>query len=485
MFDVLTADEMRRADQAAITAGQKGIELMRAAGHALARQIIDHYEACPVLFLCGAGNNGGDGFVAAELLRREGWPVRLACRAKPAALKGDAALAAKDFGGKTEDLNSNLGLKDSALVVDAIFGTGFAGALEPELVTFLDKVRARNIPVVAVDIPSGIDATTGHVDAGALKAELTVTFCRRKPAHLLYPARAQCGRVHRCDIGIADDIVAATGAQAFENNPALWLASLPVPDAQSHKYSRGHALVYGGTHRTGAAALSALAAQRAGAGAVSVAAPEDSALFYRLVQPSLMVDAFSTPEDYAQLLEDERKTAVVIGPGALPRHGGEDDFRAAALSTLATQKAAVLDGDIFRAFEHQSATLFAKLDPARHVLTPHAGEFTRLFGAPEGSKLEQARHAAKKANAVIVYKGADTVIAAPEGLAVIDVSGPPTLATAGSGDVLAGLIAELAAQGMPPFFRRLRRRLAARAGRPPAWLQPGRGGYYLSYSSGI
>lgn len=452
MFDVLTADEMRRADQAAIAAGEKGIDLMRAAGTAAARHIAEKFETCPVLFLCGAGNNGGDGFIAAEILRREGWPVRLACLAKPAALKGDAALAAREFGGKTEDLNSNLGIKDSALVVDAIFGTGFQGKLQPELVVLLDKVRAKNIPVVALDMPSGIDATTGQIDEGTLKAAMTVTFCRRKPAHLLYPSRTHCGRIIRCDIGIADDIVAATGAQTFENNPALWLGMLPVPDVNSHKYTRGHALVYGGAHRTGAAALSALAAQRAGAGVVTIATPPESALLYRLIQPSLLVDVFENAEDYAQLLQDARKTAMVIGPGALPAQGGEDALRAAILATVETPKAAVLDGDVFRVFEHQPATLFAKLAPARHVLTPHAGEFTRLFGAPDGSKLEQARQAAKKANAVIVYKGADTVIAAPEGLAVIDVSGPPVLATAGSGDVLAGLIAGLAAQGMPPFF---------------------------------
>lgn len=451
MFEVLTAEKMRKADQAAIAAGTKGFDLMQAAGRAVAAQIEDSIDPCPVLVLCGPGNNGGDGFVAAEVLRAKGWPVRVACLVKPAALKGDAALAAKAFGGKVEELNSNLGVKDAKVVVDAVFGSGFHGQLDPELVVCFDKVRAKKVAVVAVDVPSGVDATAATAAEGSLQAALTVTFCRRKPAHLLYPVRRLCGRIVRADIGIADDIVAAAGATAFENDLALWIANFPLPHNASHKYTRGQVMVYGGSHRTGAAALSALAAQRAGAGVVGIASTPDMMTHYRLVQPSLLVDSFADADEFRALLRDPRKTAVVIGPGALPKSGGDEELRAHVAAVLAEDRPAVLDGDVFRAFEHQPQALFAQLKP-HHVLTPHTGEFTRLFGAPDGSKLDQARAAAKKANAIVVYKGADTVIAAPEGLAVIDVSGPPLLATAGSGDVLAGLIAGLAAQGMPAFF---------------------------------
>lgn len=452
MFEILTADEMRHTDQAAINNGHKGIELMTAAGHAVAQRIVQDYTPCPVLVLCGKGNNGGDGFVIAGLLEKAGWPVRVACLGKTSDLKGDAALAAKTFAGKAEMLNSNLGVKDARIVVDAVFGTGFSGALEPELLTFFDKVRAKAPVIVAVDLPSGIDATSGSVAEGTLKADLTITFCRRKIAHMIYPSRSWCGRIIRADIGIDDATVAAQNTQTFENSPALWLSSLPVPDTASHKYTRGHVNVYGGTHRMGAAALSARAAQRSGAGLVSIACTDQAQLYYRLAAASLMVDTCNTLDDYKEVLSDARRTAVVIGPGALPEKSGEEELRATVAAVIATPKAAVLDGDVFRAFEHHPSQLLGHLDPARHVLTPHAGEFLRLFGTPEGSKLDQARTAAKKANAIVVYKGADTIIAAPEGLAVIDVSGPPTLATAGSGDVLAGLIAGFAAQGMPPFF---------------------------------
>lgn len=452
MFEILTAQEMRQTDQAAIAAGAKGIDLMATAGHAVAQRIVQDYTVCPVLVLCGKGNNGGDGFIVAGLLEKAGWPVRVACLGKTTELKGDAALAAKTYGGKVEALNSNLGIKDARIVIDAVFGTGFNGTLDPELVTLFDKVRAKSPVIVAIDIPSGIDADSGQVAEGTLKADITVTFCRRKIAHMIYPSRTWCGRVVRSDIGIDDTVVAQQNALTFENNPALWLASLPIPGHDSNKFTRGHVSVYGGSFRTGAAALSARAAQRAGAGLVSIASPDSAQLYYRLAAASLMVDGCNTLQDYQDILADDRRNAVVIGPGALPEQGGEEDLRAAVGAAIATPKTVVLDADVFRAFEHQPSQLLGKLDPARHVLTPHAGEFLRLFGTPDGSKLDQARAAAKKANAVVVYKGPDTIIAAPEGLAVIDVSGPPTLATAGSGDVLAGLIAGFAAQGMPAFF---------------------------------
>ena len=452
MFEILTADEMRRTDQSAIAGGIKGIELMTAAGHAVAHRIAQDYTPCPVLVLCGKGNNGGDGFIIAGLLEKAGWPVRVACLGKTTELKGDAAVAAKTFSGKIEALNSNLGIKDARIVIDAVFGTGFSGTLEPELITLFDKVRAKTPIVIAVDIPSGIDTDSGNIAEGTLKADITVTFCRRKIAHMIYPSRTWCGRIVRTDIGIEDNVVAEQNTQTFENNPALWVASLPIPGHDSHKFTRGHVSVYGGSFRTGAAALSARAAQRAGAGLVSIASPDSSQLYYRLAAASLMVDECNTLDDYKTILADDRRTAAVIGPGALPAQGGEEELRAAVIAAINTPKAVVLDGDVFRAFEHHPSQLLGHLDPARHVLTPHAGEFLRLFGTPDGSKLDQARAAAKKANAIVVYKGADTIIAAPEGLAVIDVSGPPTLATAGSGDVLAGLIAGFAAQGMPAFF---------------------------------
>lgn len=444
MFEVLTAPEMKRAERAAMAQGQTGLSLIEAAGQAAARHIMRHYESAPVLVLCGPGNNGADGFVVARILKNAGWPVRVACLAKKAALKGDSAAAARQWAGEPEMLNSNLSPKEARLVVDAVFGTGFKGALDPEIVTLFDKIRAKKIPVVAIDLPSGVTAE-GAVAEGVLKAEYTVTFCRRKIAHMLHPARALCGKVSTAQIGIADAVIAEAGAQAFENNPALWLAAYPLPAAGSHKFTRGHAVVFGGARRTGAACLAAAAAQRIGAGLVSLTCQPAERVIYSSYRASLMVDVWQDLEEFKALLRDARKTAAVIGPG------GGDNLRPFAEAALSLIKSCVLDGDVFTAYKDAPGELFKLLSPA-HVLTPHEGEFVRLFGHLEGSKLDRARAAARIANAVIVYKGADTVIAAPDGTAVIHINSPSTLATAGAGDVLAGMIAGLAAQGMNPFF---------------------------------
>ena len=448
MFEVLTAEEMRKADAAAIAGGVAGIHLMEQAGNAVAKAVEDRYAQAPVLVLCGPGNNGGDGFIAAARLKASGWKVRVACMVKKAALKGDAALAAKQWEGEPEALNSNLSLKDTGVIVMAIFGTGLSKPLEPEIVTLFDKIRAKRIPIVAVDVPSGLDATTGVLSPGALPADVTVTFCRKKLAHVLLPGRGACGRVQVAAIGIPDQTVAELKTTVFENHPGLWLKDFPIPGADSHKYSRGHAVVYGGEKRTGAACLGAAAAQRVGAGLVSIASRHPSSLVYHSYRASIMVDVWGERDDFRALLRDERRNAVLIGPGA----GIDDNLKESIEDVLTLNKSAVFDADVFTLLKDKPGDFFAKLSPAKHVLTPHEGEFTRLFGALEGNKLERARRAAKTANAIVLLKGADTVVAAPDGTAVINTNAPPTLATAGSGDVLAGMITGLIAQGMSPFM---------------------------------
>jgi len=448
MLEVLTADEMKKADAAAIASGTPGITLMQQAGVSVAMTIARHYEPCNVLVLCGPGNNGGDGFIAAAHLKKAGWNVRVACLVKKSALKGDAALAAKEWESDAEALNSNLGLKDARLVVDAVFGTGFSKGLDPELITLFDKIRTKKIPVVAVDVPSGLDATTGNIAQGTLRADMTITFCRKKIAHMLLPGKDVCGRIHTSFIGITDQTIADLKTSIFENGPALWLRDFPIPQAESHKYTRGHAVVYGGPKRTGAACLGAAAAQKIGCGLVTIASQPESAVIYSSYRASLMVDTWQNEEELRGILRDERRNAVLVGPGA----GADAATKGIVETILSFNKLAVLDADIFTLFKDDSKALFTKLSPARHVLTPHEGEFERLFGAMEGNKLERARKAAKTANAVVLLKGADTVIAAPDGAAVINTNAPPTLATGGSGDVLAGFITGLMAQGMPPFM---------------------------------
>lgn len=445
MLEILTAEEMQKADAAAEATGTSVIRLIENAGIALASNIARGFDARPVLFLCGPGNNGADGFIAACRLKKIGWPVRIACLVRKSSLVKNAALAAQKWEGEVEDLNSNLSLKDTGLVVDAVFGTGLNKTLDPELVTLFDKIRSKKIPVVAVDVPSGMNATTGETTAGALKADLTVTFCRKKIAHVLQPSRKFCGKIHVADIGITDDLVASLGTSAFENHPALWLKDFPVPDAGMNKYDRGHIVVYGGERRSGAACLAAAAAQKIGAGLVTIASRPESLAIYSSFRASIMADEWKTLEDFKSILRDERKNAFLIGPGA------GNDVKEAVDAALAFNKPCVLDADVFTAYKDNPEELFGKLSP-QHVLTPHEGEFERLFGALEGSKLDRARLAARRSHAIIVLKGADTVIAAPDGTAIINTSAPSTLATAGAGDVLAGFIAGLIAQKMPSFM---------------------------------
>lgn len=447
MFEILTADQMKKAEAAAIAGGTSSLQLMTAAGHAAAQEIIDSVKPCPVLVLCGPGNNGGDGFITAHRLKKAGWTVRLACMVKRTALKNDAALAAREWEGDVESLNSNLSVHQTGLIVDAVFGTGFDRALEPELVILFDKIRTRKIPVVAIDLPTGVHATTGAVDAGALKADSTVTFCRKKMAHVLLPGKNHCGRVVVAEIGITDETVAGLNTHCFENDPALWLKNFPLPDAEAHKYSRGHAVVYGGEKRTGAACLAAAAAQKIGAGLVTITSPAKAWPVYSSYRASLLIDECNTLDDFKTVLRDERKNAVLIGPGA----GIDDNLKAAVDALLSFNKSGVLDADVFSAYQNNPKDLFSKLSP-KYVLTPHEGEFRRIFGATEGNKVERTLKAAQISNAIVLLKGSDTVIAAPDGTAIINTNAPPTLATAGSGDVLAGMITGLIAQGMPPFM---------------------------------
>lgn len=461
MFEILTAAEMKKADAAAIAAGTPAHALVSAAAAGLAAAIENFAQPCRVLFLCGTGHNGSDGFVAAQMLaQKEGWQVRVACLVKKNALKGDALDAAEAWQGTTENLNSNLPVHQTDLVVDAVFGTGFASdraasPLPPELVILFDKIRARNIPVVAADIPSGIDATSGVVAEGTLKADLTVVFCRKKIAHVLAATRPYLGKLQIAAIPVDDAQIAALGTSVFENHPALWLPNFPFPAADTHKYMRGHVMVYGGADRTGAACLAAHAAQVAGAGVVSIACAPEQKMIYSLYRASLMTSAWNSEEDFKTLLRDERTNVAVIGPGGGTSGDAAERLRIATLNTLSMAgKTAVLDGDVFTVFKNDPDTLFNHLSK-RHILTPHEGEFVRIFGDLPGSKVARARAAARKANAIIILKGFDTVIAAPDGTAVVNTNGTPILATAGTGDVLAGLVAGFAAQGMPPFMAAL------------------------------
>ena len=441
---LLTPQQMGEADRLTIAGGIPGIELMESAGCAVADAVSRRSAPRPVVVLCGPGNNGGDGFVAARILAERGWPVRLALLGDRAALKADAAIAASRWPGKIEPL-SPASLDNAELVIDAMFGAGLARPIEGAAAVVIAALNTNRTPVIAIDVPSGVDGASGAIRGIAPQAALTVTFFCRKPGHLLLPGRLHCGEMLVAQIGIAPSVLAAIAPDTAANHPACWLGDFPQVQAAGHKYSRGHALVVGGAQMTGAARLAARAAARAGAGLVTVAAPEPAFPIYAASLAGVIVTPAATMTDLDALLTDKRRNAALIGPGA----GTTSETRDKALKILAAGKSTVLDADALTVFANRPTDLFDAIE-SPVVLTPHEGEFTRLFDAA-GSKLDRARVAAKTSGAVIVLKGADTVIAAPDGRAAINENAPPTLATAGSGDVLAGLVLGLLTQGMPAF----------------------------------
>lgn len=443
--ELLSVDEMYRADAAAIVGGTSGDALMEAAGAAIALEIRKRWDTRPVAILCGPGNNGGDGFVVARLLDRAGWPVRIALLGDRTALKGDAALNAERWTGPVEALSPSA-LEGAGLAVDAIFGAGLARPLDGAVLQTVNAIISTDIPCVGVDVPSGVHGDTGEVMGAAARADITVTFFRRKPGHLLLPGRDLAGEVVVADIGIPDAVLDEISPATHVNDPALWIGGFPWPGLADHKYSRGHVLIAGGAEMTGAARLAASGAARVGAGMVTIASPSQARSIYASDMPSLLVRTAENAADFGELLADPRRNAVLAGPGA----GVSAETREIAVAALSTGRPTVLDADAITSFSDDPATLFAALASGTAVLTPHEGEFSRVF-SHGGDKLSRARAAAAQCGAVVLVKGADTVIAAPDGRAVVNANAPPTLATAGSGDVLAGLVVGLLAQGMAPF----------------------------------
>jgi NAD(P)H-hydrate epimerase len=450
MSEILTVDQMYAADRWAIARGTSGVTLMEAAGKACADAIKERFERCQVAVLCGPGNNGGDGFVIARLLRQAGWGVSIFLMGEREALKGDAGHVAHRWNGPVYSLTADA-IDNAELIVDALFGAGLSKDLDGTPKALVDAATARGTPVMSVDVPSGIDGDTGGVRGAAFRAALTVTFFRKKPAHLLLPGRSHCGEIIVADIGIDEGSLGDLDITLMENDPSVWQAEFPDLHEGGHKYSRGHAVsVSGGATATGAARLGARAALRIGAGLVTVASPPSALQVNAMHLTAIMLQRFEGAEGLTALLDDKRKNAILIGPG----NGVGAETRENVQAALTSGAAAVLDADALTSFEAIPRDLFVSIEnyfAGPVVLTPHEGEFKRLFPDLRGSKLERASAAAKTAHAVIVLKGPDTVVASPDGRAVINSNAGPELGTAGSGDVLAGMITGLLAQGMPVF----------------------------------
>ncbi|WP_321337522.1 NAD(P)H-hydrate dehydratase [Breoghania sp.] len=468
MRQVLSVAQMGEADRRTIAAGVPGIDLMEAAGCGVADEICaDHGPECRVLVLAGPGNNGGDGFVVARLLVERGYEVVVGLLVAPERLKGDALVAFDRLSGETAPVQVAQ-VHQADVIVDALFGAGLDRPLAGSIVELVEAVNARRragARVVAVDLPSGVSGDTGAILANAaggiaIEADVTVTFCRLKPGHLLFPGRALSGDVRVVDIGIPDrvveDVVGAVPPLSL-NGPDLWRAAWRVPGARDHKYMRGHVVVAGGpVHATGAARLSAGAALRIGAGLVTLASPSQAVAVNAAHLTAVMIRPVDDADGFSALLADERLNAVVAGPG----FGVGEAMRALVLAVLSgesARRAVVLDADALTSFADDPKALFGAIRASRCrdvVLTPHEGEFSRLF--PEFSdtslsRVWRAREAARISGAAVLLKGADTVVADPDGRATICNNAQGWLASAGSGDVLSGIIAGLLAQGLDGF----------------------------------
>lgn len=454
-MEVLTSAEMERADRLTIAAGTPGFALMLSAGQAVAGAAMDLVEEGPILVVAGPGNNGGDGFVAAAELAARGREVSVILLCERDSLQGDAASAARGWKYPVLPFNPQA-IGRPALIIDALFGAGLNRPLEGDPHHMIEAINANGAPVLAVDLPSGINGTTGAVMGVAVRATETVTFFRRKPAHLLLPGRIYCGRVRVADIGIDASVLGEIQPQTFENIPQFWRKALPVPQIDGHKYARGHAIVISGDiAATGAARMAGRGALRAGAGLVTLASPRNALAVNAAALTAVMVRAIDTVVEFAELLTDKRLNACVIGPGA----GLGDRTRGFVLTALSAKRRLVLDADALTSFADAPDRLFEAIkathDP-QVVLTPHEGEFPRLFSDisnkhPQRSKLERVRAAAERSAAIVLLKGPDTVVASPDGRAAIAANSPPWLATAGAGDVLSGMIAGMLAQGVPAF----------------------------------
>lgn len=448
---LILPESVARIDADCIASGISGYGLMTSAGLAVAAAALKHYpDATRFVVLAGPGNNGGDAYVAARALKEAGGAVALHQLRSGAPSTEDANRALGECSltpQPIEDYDPSSG----DVVIDGVFGAGLMREVPPSLAACIRSVDDAQLPVIAIDLPSGIHGRSGQVLGAAFRADVTVTFMALKPGMLLLPGRDHCGRVEIADIGVPDRFVEAYRAPIEVNGPHLWTGFAGGLGAESHKYTRGALVVFsGGSSHTGAARLCAEAGLRAGAGLVTLASPGSAMATNATHLTAVMLKRIDDVEALNGWLADSRLSTFVLGPA----FGVGEKARDFVLALR--ERRLVLDADGITSFREDPETLFnAFAGEPRLVLTPHEGEFGRLFAdiAEDSnlSKVDMALAAARRANAAIILKGADSVIAAPDGRAAINTNAPPTLATAGSGDVLAGICGALLAQGYPPF----------------------------------
>lgn len=453
MLELLTADEMLRAEQITIDGGTPSLTLMENAGRAVAEEVVRRFpRGSKVSICCGRGNNGGDAFVCARILRERGFQIRLGLLGKPEELKAEPKEMARRWDETIEPLTVSM-LEGTEVVVDGIMGSGLKGPVNGEIADIIQSVNDKKIPVVAIDMPTGIEMTHGSVQGIAFESVSTVTFFRKKTGQVQFPGKKYCGDVRVSDIGISNKVLADIAPQTFVNEPDFWLRYYPRLNKEGHKYDRGHAVVVSGPmESTGASRLSAAAALRIGVGLVSLATSK-AAFYVNAAQlTSIMLSVYDGSAGLGELLtNDPRQNAVLIGPGA----GLSQETCENVAAVLSSEATVIIDAEGLTAFEQNPQDLFGLIQgrSAPTIITPHKGEFDRIFpelGNAE-SKLVQAKRAAEISGSVVIFKGPITIISAPDGLSAVMGDAPPWLATAGTGDILAGMITGLCAQGMSPF----------------------------------
>lgn len=451
---LLTAKDIYAADQAAAQRGTTPFALMERAGQSLTHALLQRYPRSKVLVICGPGNNGGDGFVVARLLAERGWQVTVSTENGSAPSKGPAAKQAQRWTKPLvafESLTTAV-LQQYDLLIDAGFGVGLSRPLTAAWQDCIIRLRESQRPIIAIDLPTGLADDGRCWVEPPVQAQLTLTLFRKKLAHVLAPGRHYCGEVLVCDLGL-DASYLPQPPVFYENGPGLWSLywQQTRPQATTHKYQRGHVLVFGGPQLPGAACLAALAAARSGAGMVTLLTDKQTWPVYAAQMRAIMVRCLEPAHGLEPWLADPKNNTWVLGPGAIS---------VAELSTyikqlLAAKKPCVLDAEALSVMASQWPEFQSELGP-HCVLTPHEGEFWRLFPhlAQDTiqTRLQRVQQAARESQATIVLKGAETLIAAPDGRVIINHVASPYLATAGSGDVLSGIIATFLAQDVPALI---------------------------------
>ena len=451
------AAQMRATDAWAI--GEQGVPslgLMERAGEGLADLVAERVPRGRIVIVCGKGNNGGDGLVAARLLRQRGREVDVLCTGPLEDLRGDAkASLDRLLGPPPAPFVSPVALEGAAGIVDAVLGTGFAGEPRDPALSAIRAINAAGTTVVAADVPSGVDASTGEAAADTVRADATATFHAAKLGLWVRPGKACAGEVRVIDIGIPPGAPGAPAAGLIGEGVR---SALPGRGPSSTKFTEGNVVVCGGsTGLTGAPCLAAEAAQRAGAGYVTAAIPASLNLIFELrlleVMSRPLPDAAGgfTPDAVEPALRAlERADALVLGPGLGRSHGAAEFARGLAAQAPLPL---LLDADGLNALDGDLAALSARSAPT--VITPHAGELARLVGADAAEigarRVHHARDAARRSGAVVVLKGDDSLVAAPDGRLGVSAGSTPALATAGTGDVLSGVAGALLAKGLDPF----------------------------------